>query len=225
VFSTHPAAGDVFWCRLVSSDACALRDTVNSNVLTITVNPVITPSVLLTVSPNDTVAYAGQVLVFTAHATNCGGVPVYTWFVNGTLVAGATDSVYSRPVLANDTVYCVVTCSAPCTATPYNRTNTIVANGTPLGFADPVAGGASFFIYPNPNSGSFLLSGIYEGGTLCYIVTDMTGRQISTGALFTESGALNQKISLDGVEPGMYILDIITRYSRIRLVCNIVYMQ
>lgn len=80
----------------------------------ISVIPTVTPSVTITVSPNDTVC-TGVLTTYTATPLNGGSAPTYQWLVNG-VIAGSGSSYSYTPGNA-DIVTVNMVSSAPC-ATP-----------------------------------------------------------------------------------------------------------
>lgn len=103
--------GDKISCVLTSNVPCATSSTANSNTITMTVNPIITPS--LSISSSATTICSGTSVKFTATPTN-GGSPSYQWKVNGSNV-GSNQSTYTTTSLSNnDVVTCVLTTSLPC---------------------------------------------------------------------------------------------------------------
>ena len=108
------ANGDVITCVMTSSVVCTSINPVTSNPITMTVNPIVTPSVSIAASPGNTIC-PGTNVTFTATPTN-GGIPAYQWKLNGNSV-GTNSSTYQNSTLANgDVVTCVMTSSLVCTS-------------------------------------------------------------------------------------------------------------
>src|SRR5690606_27125544 len=104
--------GDVVKCDLTSNDPCRLTNTVTSNNLSITVQPNLTPQVLV----QNSLMCQGTAINFTATGINEGQTPDYIWLVNGAIVATGTP-VYSSSTLVNgDNVRCILTSSHNCLA-------------------------------------------------------------------------------------------------------------
>ncbi len=115
--------GDIVTCVFTSNATCAIPSQLTSAGITMTVQPVVTPSVLISVSPN-TVICAGTSVTFTATPTN-GGTPGYQWKVNGSNV-GTNSTTYSTSSLANgDMVTCVLTSSLACVTSSTATSNGI----------------------------------------------------------------------------------------------------
>ena len=117
--TTAAANNDVFSVVLTSSDPCASTTTASSTGITMTVNPVLTPSVVINASA--TTICAGANVSFTSTPTNGGTTPTYQWRKNGTNIAGASTASYSTTAAANADIFTVVltsnaTCASPATA-------------------------------------------------------------------------------------------------------------
>jgi len=109
--SSSLANGDVVSVVMTSSMACASPSSATSNFITMTVHPILTPSVSITASA--TTICSGQSVTFTAIPTNGGIQPIYQWVKNGTLVA--TGSVYQTSALVNDdSVYVILYNTTDC---------------------------------------------------------------------------------------------------------------
>lgn len=158
------ADGDVVSCIFTSSETCVTAAKDTSNSITMKVNPILTPVVNITVSPNDTIC-ANTFTTFTATTSNGGTAPTYQWRRNG-VVVGNNSSTYSTNTLANgDNILCILTSSELCVSKTRDTSDTItmtvrpnlvpsvsitvspndtVCAGTPLTFtATPVNGGSS----------------------------------------------------------------------------------
>ena len=93
----------IHYRRVVSSGTCSSQ---NSNVITITVQPNVTPAVSIS---NPGQICVGTNATFTATPTNGGTSPTYQWYLNGA-TAGTNSNTYSNSSLANgDQVYVVMT--------------------------------------------------------------------------------------------------------------------
>src|SRR3989344_5112067 len=116
--------GDIVTCVFTSNATCAIPSQLTSAGITMTVQPVVTPSVLISVSPN-TVICAGTSVTFTATPTN-GGTPAYQWKVNGFTV-GSNAATFTTSSLTNgDVVTCEMTSSLPCASPAIASSNSIV---------------------------------------------------------------------------------------------------
>ncbi|MBK9292072.1 MAG: hypothetical protein IPM52_10675 [Bacteroidetes bacterium] len=156
-FSYTPNNGDNVWVEMTSSLDCS-PGMVSSNILTMTVSPVITPSVSISgLNP----VCQGTSVTYTATPTSAGNNPTYQWYVNNVLQVGATTSTFSYTPLNGDQVHAVVQSSACTGATANSNVITMTVNpnvtpsvsivgasivcaGTPVTYtAVPVNGGIS----------------------------------------------------------------------------------
>lgn len=131
--STILSNNDVISCRLTSNAACATPDSAISNAVTMTINPVVAPSI--TIATATTTVCAGTLVNFTATPTNGGSNPVYQWKVNGSNV-GTNSSTFSSSTLANNDAVSVVltsnaTCASPVSATSNTLNMTVNPNVIP----------------------------------------------------------------------------------------------
>ena len=118
--------GDEIQVYLESSEVCANPSVTSSNVVTMTVNPLLTPSINITPNPNGAICSNSNV-TFTATTNNGGTSPSYQWQKNNANV-GTNSSTYSSSGLANnDIITCILTSNATC-ATP----NTASSNGVTM---------------------------------------------------------------------------------------------
>ncbi len=124
--------GQIVTCILTSNATCPSPSaTVTSNAITMTVNPVVVPSVTIVASPTGAIC-AGTSVTFTATPTNGGTTPTYQWQVNG-LNVGTGGTTYTSTTLANgNIVTCIMTSNAACpsTATATSNAITMTVNAT-----------------------------------------------------------------------------------------------
>ena len=125
--------GQIVTCVMTSNLACAVPTTATSNAITMTINPVVVPSVSIVITSGSNPCCAGTSVTFTATPTNGGTTPSYQWKVNGGNV-GTNSSTYTTTTLANgDIVTCVMTSNATC-ANPTTATSnaiTMIINAVP----------------------------------------------------------------------------------------------
>ncbi len=110
-YSYVPAHGDVVSCQLTSSNSCAVPSVVTTSV-TMTVNPLVVPSVNVTATPSDTIC-VGDGVSFTATPNFGGTSPAYWWTKNG--VFAGVGSTYSLATPANgDVIVCRMVSNVTC---------------------------------------------------------------------------------------------------------------
>ena len=119
---------DIVSCVLTSNALCATPVTATSNNITMTVNPVLTPSVNIAANPGNIIC-TGTNVTFTATPINGGATPAYQWKLNGSNV-GSNSTTYSNAALANGDIVSVVmtssyVCPSPATATSNNIIMTV----------------------------------------------------------------------------------------------------
>ena len=116
--------------RCIVSGTCT--PAVTSAVATLTVNPIVTPSVSITASSAD--ICQGQSVTFTPTPVIGGTAPQYQWRKNNTPVA--TGSTYTTTTLAHgDIITCHMTSNAPCATPAIVLSNPITMKVTPVSTA------------------------------------------------------------------------------------------
>ncbi len=115
--------GDSVKCRVTSTAPCP-SPPVNSNIITVDIIPIVTPTVSIS-SDAGTPLCEGTNVTFTATADNAGLSPTYQWEVDGNII-GTNSDTYADATLINDAVVtCTITSNAPCPSTPSATSNSI----------------------------------------------------------------------------------------------------
>ncbi|MBX2905943.1 MAG: proprotein convertase P-domain-containing protein [Taibaiella sp.] len=128
-FSSMTAAG-TYTVLAVSPASCSRA---MSGDATVVILPLVTPSVTLGSSPDDTVC-AGTSTTFTATASNAGSTPTYSWEVNGGSVT-TTGSAHTYTPADGDVITVTVTSSETCpspASVSASQTMVVVSNETPV---------------------------------------------------------------------------------------------
>ena len=165
---------------------------------------------------SDSISYIGEVVTFNSGVTWGGTGVTYQWYVNGLAYPGATGPSFALTVYSDDPVYCIVPGNPPCPATPSvaDTSNFIVIHAGYLGVNGIAAGQpGSLVLYPNPNTGSFTLSGTLANGqdeAVSYEVTDVLGQVLYRGTAMSQKGRINEQVSVANAAPGSYLLHVQT---------------
>ena len=208
-YFTWPLNGDVIVCHMTSNYPCLVTPTVSSAPFTMRVQA---PSVnSVTVVASMPVVTAGTPVTFTAIAPNGGSTPTYQWYVNGVAVPGATLVTYTTSTLSNgQTVSCMVTSSLLC-ATPKSAPSNGVTIAVTTGIKQVMGDGVSVILTPNPNNGSFSISGdgFAAGEQVSLSVVNMLGQQVYSSIADVVNGRIDTHISLPAdIAPGMYLVSV-----------------
>jgi gliding motility-associated-like protein len=108
---------------ITTNPGCNPPVTATSNVLTMTVNNAVTPSV--TISTASTTVCTGTAVSFTATPVNGGPSPVYQWQVNG-INAGTNSAVFTSSTLVNnDVIRVLITNNSSCASSNSATSNSI----------------------------------------------------------------------------------------------------
>ena len=195
-YSYVPSNGDIIICTLTSSAACATPGTVTSVSITMTVSPVVVPTI--SISTPATTICAGTIETFVSSISNGGTGPLYQWKVNGLNVGTASN--YSYLPLNGDNINCSLTSNATC-ATPatvisssvsmivnsipttysvtgsgtYFDTGIITLSNSQVGVTYQLSNGSSAYGLPVAGSGSVLTFYVTTSGTYSIVATETLG--------------------------------------------------
>lgn len=142
---------DVISCELISNAACTSVTPVTSNTITFTVNPVVTPSVIISATPATGVC-AGASVAFEATQINGGNTPGYQWF-NGTTAVGSNAAAFSYVPANGDVISCVLTSDAECASAATATSNEIITLVHPLP-AKPIVSASGEVLHSDAGSGN-----------------------------------------------------------------------
>ncbi len=163
------ANNDIVSATLTANNTCQTIALVNSNNITMTVNPNVVPSVSIASSANN--ICRGTSVVFTATPVNGGVAPSYQWKVNGINVGTNSASYTTTSLNNNDVVSVVMTANNPCqtttTVTSNNITMIVNAGVTPSVSITLLIGGNPFCI-GSPGTMKFLATPTNGGATPTY---------------------------------------------------------
>ncbi len=108
---------------LTSSASCASKKNSESNILQMTVNPVVIPSV--TITPTDTTICSGNTLTLTASVENGGATPSYQWQRNGFNI-GTNSNVFTQAGITSGAQFRVILSGSAACSVPHTDTSNIV---------------------------------------------------------------------------------------------------
>jgi hypothetical protein len=202
-YSYTPVNGDVITCVLTSNHTCVSGNPATSNVITMTVDPILPVSVSIAASANP--VCAGTSVTFTATPTNGGTTPAYQWKVNGAN-QGTNSPTYSYTPVNGDVITCVLTSNHTCVSGNPATSNAITMTVDPIlpvsvsiaASANPVCAGTSVTFTATPTNGGsapayqWKVNGVNQGtNTPTYSYTPINGDIITcvlTSSLTCVSG-------------------------------------
>jgi hypothetical protein len=181
----------------------------DTTYLNLVVNPNLTPNVFITA--DDTTITGPMVpIIFTANVTNAGTNPTYQWQKNSVNIPGATSQTYTGingfDFQHQDTIGVIVAAdaSAPCPQTTFSNRLIVRINLEVDDYYDV----PSLALYPNPNSGSFKLTGLPQHETINISVLNAVGQVVYTDVIAQHNGQAS--VALPGVPAGAYLLQVKT---------------
>jgi len=174
-----------------------LKDTLNAcagktDTVQVVVQANTTPTVTISAVPTNFTA--GQNVSFTASPSYCNN-PIYQWYLNGTLISGATSNHYNTTLNAGDQISLSIHCNGQCQTTDSARSNTL----TTVGITNLSTN--NILIYPNPIVNELLLEGVDINSVNVY---DLLGHTIYK----SELGNNQIKINTSSWVQGTYLVNI-----------------
>jgi|GEM_PF-1970702 len=163
VFTYIPVNGDLISCILTNNEQCTTNNPATSNIIPMTVNPLLPVSV--TISPSANPVCEGTPVTFTANAINGGTNPSYQWKVNANN-AGINNAVYTYIPVNGDLISCILTNNEQCTTNNPDTSNQViitVANAPEVTFAPCFDTITTTNAKPIRLKGGIPLGGTYSG--------------------------------------------------------------
>ncbi len=191
--------GDIVSCAMTSTGTCATPFIDTSNTITMTVQPILSPTVTMT-ADNMPPWNGGLTVTFTANPTHGGSAPEYQWKRNGVDVSGATGPTWGVVVNAlnpNEDICVVLKSSYECAVPDTALSNCITTAFTGVG---DIVNNKNIKIYPNPVSGILHIEGVEAGSTIELI--DVLGRKCAISQL------LNGSVDVSMLVPGVYVVRV-----------------
>ncbi|MCD6012945.1 MAG: surface protein [Flavipsychrobacter sp.] len=209
--------GDVFNVFMYPNDGCPMYDSVADSIYMDVAPKDVHPTVFITTTGPDTVAFMGQTVTFFTNLTWGGPSPTYQWFKNNVAIPGANGSTYSTTIYGDrDFFHCEVIGNPPCmdTVKPLGLgvSNKITIYNF-LSVNDLPTGNGALSLFPNPNAGTFTLSGklgTISNNDVHFEITNMLGQVIYNGQTTPKNGEISTTIKLDNIVPGSYLLQVNT---------------
>jgi hypothetical protein len=211
---------DTLTIEMTTSALCAIKPVAVSNKVGIVVNPLLTPTVSISVSPSEYLS-PGQPVTFTATHNNGGATPDYQWQKNGVNIPFETEDNYTSSTLQpGDHITVKMLSYADCVEAGLVTSNIVVMKSS-LGVGGNQTAG-SISIYPNPNSGRFTVAATswdaaYSGKQVRVDVLNAVGQSVYHMELIPTAAKWQTQVSLDNeLADGRYILRISTDDGAVR---------
>ncbi|MBX2906014.1 MAG: T9SS type A sorting domain-containing protein [Taibaiella sp.] len=210
-FTYVPTDGDIVNLQMTSNYRCRAVNTVLSGDVTMNVDSMRLPTVTVTPEPGSIVA-AGKPVTMHAWPSDAGPNPSFQWKVNGILVPGATSDTYTAVFHDYDSISVTVISSGVCHN--IGTSDWFRIDMAPLGTHQTSAGASQLRLVPNPNKGTFTISGNLASGVnedVHIEITDMLGQVVFRGNLVAKNGRVDNRITLENnLANGMYMLTLRT---------------
>jgi len=209
--STNLKDKDIVYCRITESTWCQYPFTKESNHITLSLLPTLTPSVSITANGLTPFIPAAPV-TFTATVANGGATPVFKWKLNGQDVKGVTGDTWVTTTLNDNDIVSVeiesnYKCPLPRTATS-NRVRIRATSINDLPEFGKIA------LYPNPNNGKFIISSANPvADDIRYEILNALGQVVYKGMQPAQQSQFFAEVDIPGATPGIYQLRLHTKNS------------
>jgi hypothetical protein len=186
-----------------------LTSTAPCDSITVTVDPIVIPSVTLSATP-DTNLYWDVPVTFTAHVVNGGPNPTYEWYKGPNKLPSVTGSTYAAGLMQNNDLVCVhvfsdATCAKPTLATACAVIHKDLS-------VDMLRNVHSLALFPNPNTGSFIVNATLktsEGVDL--EIVNAFGQSVYKEKITARAGSFSKQLDLDKtLAKGIYTVRLST---------------
>ena len=130
----------------------------------------------------------------------------YQWNKDGNAISGANSQTYQATVAGSYTV----------TVRDSNGCENTSPPKLPLAISNVANGNSTFVLYPNPNTGTFVVEGTITStdGKAAIEITDVTGKLVYREDVKTMSDKLNHTINISNVASGAYMIRIVSDNAR-----------
>lgn len=200
--NTPPGVG--YRVRIVPSNPSL---TSRDNGKNIQITPALTPSVLISASPNNVVT--GQPITFTAFVNNGGTNINYQWKKNGIAIPGATSNPYTTlNISGKDNITVTVKSGSSCVYPDTVTSNVITLIATSVDHINSFI--YSTKIYPNPSNGIFSVNGeLHHSEQLRFQLLNSLGQSIRDETINYSAGPFKKVYEVNKeVTNGVYILRV-----------------
>lgn len=196
--------GDIVHCNMTEYTKCNVPYIDISNDINMKVLPWLAPTVVISASPSYPVNQY-EYITFTATTTDAGSQPSFQWKRNGKDVIGATGSVWTANSLNdNDSIRVEVISNYKCPQPNTASSKWIKVKLTGVVNTD---GTSRLSLFPNPNDGRFVISGILSSNVQLNIINAL-GQTVYHKSLIGYGKAIQEDINLSRFTKGMYLLQI-----------------
>jgi gliding motility-associated-like protein len=211
--------GEVVSCTLTSSQTCVTAATASAQQ-TMTVNPILVPTILVSANPSGPVCN-GTSVTYTATITNGGTSPIYGWVAGGSPVGTNSNTFISNSLASGTQVSCTLSGIDGCTSTTTISSSPVSVQVDPLvtpavniasSTPGPICQGTSVIFTATPTNGgaaptySWTVAGVNQGTGSTFTTTtlndlDQVVCTMTSNATCLTTSAATSNILAIGVTP------------------------
>lgn len=213
-FSSYAiTTGDVVFCVLNTTGSCLTRLTDTTAKVTMNSSGNIAPTVTVNALPGTNVP-TGTAITFLASHTDGGNNPTFKWYINNVLQPATTGvaliATFGLDIKAGDKVRAIMKSDLSC-AEPDTAESNEVQVGSEINVGIGMANnGTNWNIYPNPNTGKFVLAGKTHATELELEIMNAVGQVIYRHSIKPVNGEVKEEMNGTQWPAGSYLLRLKT---------------
>lgn len=206
----NPADGSAIQCAMTSSKSCVVQNPVTSNMVTLDVMNNLSASIQVVPSFDSTIC-AGDVVFFTASATNGGAAPSYEWLLNGQAAGNGSATFTTSQLQDGDVVVCYLNSSEACLVD-----NPVLSNAVQVSVDVCGATGGNeteklgFTVFPNPSSGKIIVEFLEQKTIFAVRIVNTQGQLVLESLENHTKFPFKRELDLSGLPKGVYLLQIMS---------------
>lgn len=199
--------GDKIKTIFTSSETCTLKNPVESDSVTITVNDAVTPTALVTVS-KPTIC-RGERVVFQVTGNNVGATPQYDWTRNGKSLNWDRSSYATDSLQIGDIISVKVQTSNACALEKIVTSNDLKPRVRLCLFSQEYSTKQAL-VYPNPSSESIINVGLVNlSGKVEIGIYNQKGQPIFNKTVENVQDDKDVNVNIPNLPDGLYIVRVV----------------
>lgn len=200
---------DEITCVLISSESCLNINPLESESITIIVNPILEANIDIEIS-TDSIICIGDTITFLAFPEFAGSDPIFNWTHNGNIVGDNSSFWVTNQLAEGDEILCTMISSEMCAEPVPATSNLIVVEVEDCmpDFTTFAESGVELELFPNPAESDFYISWKGNEAQVKLDLLSLSGKLLITEKRYFENNSTQKIGSLSNFPAGLYFLKI-----------------